>query len=64
MSSMGVCRNCTERKIGCHSTCEEYIDEAYQARQITKKKQQQNNYTSVAAQAAYKRLLMGGKKRI
>ena len=32
----GCCLNCTERKIGCHATCEKYLEYAQSRKDLSK----------------------------
>lgn len=32
MSSISVCKDCPDRKIGCHATCQKYIEQSEQNR--------------------------------
>lgn len=34
------CKNCTERKLGCHSTCERYLVAREKHRQLHKQEQE------------------------
>ena len=37
-----TCRNCTKRKAGCHSTCEDYLKEKAERERIKEKKDAEN----------------------
>lgn len=46
-----TCKGCTKRKVGCHSTCEEYIEECRQRNiikeKVAKEKQREREITTV-----------------
>lgn len=46
MSAIKCCKDCTDRHVGCHSTCKRYIDEkaAYEEKQVEVRKKKHNEY--------------------
>lgn len=43
MSSISVCKDCPDRQIGCHATCDRYIEESEQNRKKREENQKQKD---------------------
>mgnify|MGYP007007438925 CR=1 FL=1 len=41
------CKNCADRKIGCHGVCKDYIEYQSRNEQIKKNKKKQQQYESL-----------------
>lgn len=63
MSDSTSCKGCTERKVGCHGTCETYISWKKEREEMIRKKRESDLYTiSLAASNKRKRLQILGIK--
>lgn len=64
--SITCCKDCTERHIGCHGSCQRYLDEAKAANaereRLRKEKKSQNEADAVLRIAARKMWMRRAKK--
>ena len=42
MASITCCKDCTERVLGCHSTCERYLEQKAQLTKVYKARKQED----------------------
>lgn len=60
------CKDCTDRQIGCHSTCEKYIQskEEHEEKRafLREQKQKQTSYISYVAEVKQRMKAKKGKK--
>ena len=60
---MSVCYKCTERTIGCHSTCEKYLAEVAENEEHKKKRAGDADYAAYLAEVIKRRTNDKNRKR-
>lgn len=60
---MSVCYKCTERTIGCHSTCEKYLAEVAENETLRKKRAGDADYAAYLAEVIKRRTNDKNRKR-